>query len=207
MEKFKGLSKDLYNRYRLDFCDFVEREPQLFSNLMTEMLMLLNAQQELGYQNYIGSASYEKNKFVLYEMVFRSYARIRLRYEARLQRVKDGEITTKEYLGLAKSKFGDNLTGFNKRTFRTIRDKKFACAVLNYFSPKGETGEDTEFFVAKKLSSFGPSHDEEYMQIFNRLSAVQQDDIFGKKVNEAIDKLETNSIKFKTENQNEPLEN
>ena len=67
MEKFKGVSLDTFNKYRLEFVDLVEKEPELFDQMMLEMLTSFNTYCTREYQNFFNSRIYDRKKEDLYE--------------------------------------------------------------------------------------------------------------------------------------------
>lgn len=207
MSKFKFMSDELYDKYRYDFINFVDNNPQAFSALMTEMLIQFNMKKGYGYQNYIGSGAYRRHKLMIYEMVFRSYARIRMKYDSQLIRLKKGDLSFSEYMEVVKTRIADKICMPYKRLYRSERDLGFVKILGVIFDYNADNSVEIEYLVAKRLSKIEPRKNINNAKDFFNLSKEEKAEFYVEKAKEAVNKLEQNYTFKQSENNEESLEN
>lgn len=196
MRDFKGVSKNLYNKYRFEFVGLVEQCPELFDKMMHEILTSYNLYCTKEYQNYFSSRVFQEKKETLYEILFRTYAKLRMQDKAEYESLKNGDTTIKEFIQINSALLGYNLSGLKYAAFRDYRERGVVYSVLAYHSDQlDKKRHDSERYAVEFLDEYAASISEESRTKFNKLSSAQKVEWYELKKEEALNALnERNQI-------------
>lgn len=130
-------NQEIIDKYRLEFCNFIDNNIDLFAMLMEEQIRCFNSYYGGSLDNHIGSHTYQSHKSDFYEALFRTYLRLRLRRDITKDAVKDGKISRRTYIYAKLNDFKDKLSaGTTQAAYRKARLIAFATAVAGYFGIK-----------------------------------------------------------------------
>lgn len=152
MEKFTGISKDVLIELKLEFSAFLEANPNLHLNLTEDQLRTFNGMKGSRFENYIGSPTYNKYKYRLFDNLCDSYIRLRLfryLYGDKNLEEKDPRISTLKF------KFGNMIDNISTpawiKEYRQLRMDNMAISLAQEF---GLLSEDKKEYSYEEISNF-----------------------------------------------------